>query len=132
MVSPTSAHVHTDCTTTNPAQAANSQGIQTLLEAEKEAAKVVARARQCEFMASLWMWLPSWESIGTGCTARKSIHGEQGVHGILGVLDGRIGGQLDGGARRRAHVQASAETVAPSTTMQRQTLGIDPRDKAGT
>jgi hypothetical protein len=29
-------------------QAANSQGIQTLLEAEKEAAKVVAKARQCE------------------------------------------------------------------------------------
>lgn len=30
-------------------QAANSQGIQTLLEAEKEAAKVVAKARQCEY-----------------------------------------------------------------------------------
>jgi hypothetical protein len=29
-------------------QAANSQGIQTLLEAEKEAAKVVQKARQCE------------------------------------------------------------------------------------
>jgi hypothetical protein len=28
-------------------QAANSQGIQTLLEAEKEAAKVVQKARQC-------------------------------------------------------------------------------------
>jgi V-type H+-transporting ATPase subunit G len=27
--------------------AANAQGIQTLLEAEKEAAKVVAKARQC-------------------------------------------------------------------------------------
>lgn len=30
-------------------QAANSQGIQTLLEAEKEAAKVVQKARQCEY-----------------------------------------------------------------------------------
>lgn len=30
------------------AQAANSQGIQTLLEAEKEAAKIVQQARACE------------------------------------------------------------------------------------
>jgi hypothetical protein len=29
------------------ASAANAQGIQTLLEAEKEAAKIVAKARQC-------------------------------------------------------------------------------------
>lgn len=43
-------------------QAANSQGIQTLLEAEKEAAKVVQKARQCELTRSARVHLgrPQW------------------------------------------------------------------------
>ena len=40
------------CTLTDPSKAAQqSQGIQTLLEAEKEAAKIVQQARQCQHLS---------------------------------------------------------------------------------
>jgi len=46
MVSPSSSYIQIPGILN--IQAANSQGIQTLLEAEKEAAKVVQKARQCK------------------------------------------------------------------------------------
>lgn len=45
----------------SPQSAQQSQGIQTLLEAEKEAAKIVAKARTCECLPRSWKGTREWK-----------------------------------------------------------------------
>jgi hypothetical protein len=54
-----------------PQSAQQSQGIQTLLEAEKEAAKIVAKARTCE--SPLCLLPPLGSALPVRCTARLCL-----------------------------------------------------------